>query len=192
MTSAAAVSLGDFTRFCEAYPDIIAERDRSGKVIVMSPVKFGSGINESYLSGYLFAWNLANGKPGEVFSPSTGFLLNGEEVRCGDAVWVSQERLAPVLADPEHRKRWVSVVPEFVVELLSDSDSLSKLKQKMGDTWMANGVILAWLVDPKEEVVYIYRQGKDEVEEVRDFDNSVLSGEDVLPGFEFPLAELTI
>ncbi|WP_020567342.1 hypothetical protein [Neolewinella persica] len=46
----------------------------------MSPVKSGSGENESYLNGYVFAWNLANKKPGKVYSPSTGFLLEGEEV----------------------------------------------------------------------------------------------------------------
>ncbi len=57
---------------------------------------------------------------------------------------------------------------------------------------MANGVLLGWLVDPKKEVVYIYRQGQEEPEEVRGFATSVLSGEEVLPGFEFPLVELNL
>lgn len=59
-------------------------------------------------------------------------------------------------------------------------------------TWMANGVLLGWLVDPKKEVVYIYQQGQAEVEEVRDFETSVLSGEEVLPGFGFSLVELNL
>jgi len=41
-------------------------------------------------------------------------------------------------------------------------------------------------------VVYIYRQGQREPEEVREFATSTLSGEDVLPGFEFPLVELNL
>jgi Uma2 family endonuclease len=57
---------------------------------------------------------------------------------------------------------------------------------------MANGVLLGWLIDPEKEVVYIYRQGQDEVEEVRNFQTSVLSGEGVLPGFVFPLVELNL
>lgn len=192
LTSEEPVSLEAFTQFCEKFPDLIAEREASGKVIIMSPVKFGSGENESHLSGYVYAWNLTNNKPGKVCSPSTGFLLAGEEVRCGDAVWISNERLAPFIADPDHKDKWVGAVPEFVVELRSKSDSLKKLKRKMLKTWMANGVLLGWLVDPKKEVVYIYRQGQSEVEEVRDFETSVLSGEDVMPGFEFPLVELNL
>jgi len=192
LTSEEPVSLEAFTKFCEKFPDLIAEREASGKVIIMSPVKSGSGENESHLSGYVYAWNLTNKKPGKVYSPSTGFLLEGEEVRCGDAVWISNQRLAPFIADPDHKDKWVDAVPEFVVELRSKSDSLKKLKRKMRKTWMANGVLLAWLIDPKKEVVYIYRQGQDEPEEVRNFSTSVLSGEEVLPGFAFPLVELNL
>lgn len=192
IVSSEPMSLEAFTLFCEKFPDLIAEREASGKVIVMSPVKSGSGENESYVNGYVFAWNLANKKPGKVYSPSTGFLLKGEEVRCGDAVWVSNERLVPFVADPDYKRKWVSVVPEFVIEVRSDSDRLKKLKQKMVETWMANGVLLGWLIDPKKEVVYIYRQGQSEPEEVHDFAHSILSGEEVLPGFEFPLVELNL
>ncbi len=62
----------------------------------------------------------------------------------------------------------------------------------MTDTWLANGVLLAWLIDPDEEVAYIYRQGQDEPGAVRNFAASALSGEEVLPGFEFPLVELNL
>lgn len=186
------MTLVEFTLFCERYPDLIAERESSGKVIIMSPVKSASGENESYINGYVFSWNLRNKKPGRIYSPSTGFQLAGEEIRCGDAVWISNERLAPFLADPDNRTKWVEAVPEFVVELKSTSDSINKLKKKMTDVWMANGVLLAWLIDPDKEVAYIYRQGSDDVEEVRNFDTSVLSGEGVLPGFEFPLVELNL
>lgn len=125
-----------------------------------------------------------------MYSPSTGFELSGEQIRCGDTVWVSAERIAPFLADPDHRTKWVNVCPDFVAEIRSSSDRLSKLKKKMTDVWLANGVRLAWLIDTENEVVYIYRAGRDEPEEVREFDTSVLSGEDVMPGFEFPLVEL--
>ncbi len=186
------MSLEEFTRFCERFPDLIAERESSGKVIVMSPVKSGSGENEGHVSGYVYAWNLMNNKPGKVYSPSTGFLLAGEEIRCGDAVWVSNEKLVPFLADPDHREKWVNVTPDFVIEIRSKSDRLQKLKTKMKEVWMANGVRLAWLIDPKEETTYIYRQGLDEVEIINDFESAILSGEEVLPGFKFPLVEMNL
>ena len=56
----------------------------------------------------------------------------------------------------------------------------------MTDTWMANGVRLAWLIDPYEEKVYIYRAGQ-EAEVVEGFEGRVLSGEGVLEGLELPL-----
>jgi Uma2 family endonuclease len=178
--------------FARSFPELIAERDTAGKVSVVSPVKSASGENEGHLTGYVYAWNLSNGKPGRVYSPSTGFLLRGQAIRCGDAVWVSHDRLASFLADPDHRNKWVDVCPEFVVELKSSSDRLPVLRQKMADTWLANGTLLAWLIDPEEEVAYIYRAGDAAVEEVRDFGTAVLSGEGVLPGFTFPLVELNV
>jgi Uma2 family endonuclease len=69
---------------------------------------------------------------------------------------------------------------------------INKLKEKMVESWLANGVLLAWLIDPGQEVAYIYRQGQTEPEEVHDFAHSVLSGEEVLPGVELPLVELKL
>lgn len=53
---------------------------------------------------------------------------------------------------------------------------------------MANGVCLAWLIDPKMKKAYIYRAGQP-AEELDGFVRS-LSGEDVCPGFELDLRKL--
>ena len=184
------MDLAAFTALSEAHPDLIVEREASGKVLIMSPVKAGSGGTESDLNYFIQHWNRSNDKPGKVYSPSTGFLLAGEEVRCGDSVWVSMQRIAPFLADPDHAKKWVDVCPDFVVEVRSSTDRLKSLQRKMTNVWLANGARLGWLIDTENEVVYIYRAGKVEPEEVRDFDHAVLSGEEVMPGFELPLVEL--
>lgn len=52
------------------------------------------------------------------------------------------------------------MVPDFVVELLSSSDSLSKTKRKM-ESWARNGVALGWLVNPYEKQVLVYEPGKE-------------------------------
>ena len=184
------MDLATFTAFSAAHPDLIAEREPSGKVIIMSPVKSASGRNESYLNGYVFAWFLANGKPGEVYSPSTGFELAGEQIRCGDTAWVGAERHAQFTSQPDHKTKWVNVCPDFVIEVRSSTDRLTSLQRKMTEVWIANGTRLAWLIDTEHEVTYVYRPGAAEPEEVRDFDRAVLSGEEVMPGFEFPLVEL--
>lgn len=75
------------------------------------------------------------------------------------------------------------------MEIRSKSDPLKKLQQKMTDTWMANGIRLAWLIDPYDEKAYVYKQGQD-VRVISDFAANALSGDDVLPGFELPLVEM--
>ncbi|MEO6758798.1 MAG: Uma2 family endonuclease, partial [Saprospiraceae bacterium] len=75
-------------------------------------------------------------------------------------------------------------VPEFVAEIRSQSDRLITLRDKMRE-YLENGVLLAWLIDVPEQRVEIYRAGG-EVTVVEGFD-SKLTGETILPGFEFDL-----
>lgn len=60
----------------------------------------------------------------------------------------------------------------------------------MTDTWLANGVRLTWLIDPKSKKVFIYRPGRD-VEELTGLERT-LSGEVVCPGFELDLRKLAV
>lgn len=192
ITFAEPMAIEAFLRLAEQVPDLKMERTPAGKVTVMAPVKSASSENEGHFFGYVYAWNLQRGKPGRVYSPSGGFILNGQQMRCSDTTWVSNGRLASFLANPDHRTEFVNVAPDFVVEVKSDSDRIPKLHRKMREVWMAAGVRLAWLVDTEEERVYIYRAGQSEPEVVTDFEKSELDGEDVLPEFVFPLVELNL
>ena len=53
--------------------------------------------------------------------------------------------------------------PDFVIELKSDSDRLLALRNKMKE-WIANWTALAWLINPDNQTVEIYRSGRDEAE----------------------------
>ena len=178
------MSREEFIALSDRFPEWQMERDQSGKTIIMTPVKKGSGKNEITVSGYLFIWYLKH-KSGEIFSPSTGIELPDGSIRCPDCAWVSGERLATV---PESSDEdFLKVVPDFIVEVQSYDPK--RLQDKMTQTWMANGVRLGWLIDPYEETVNIYRSGKF-VEVVNGFQGRVLSGEDVMPGMELPLDDL--
>jgi Uma2 family endonuclease len=76
-----------------------------------------------------------------------------------------------------------------VVELKSPSDSLQLLKDKMLE-WIENGCLLAWLVLPEEEKVYVYRG--DGTRDVFDGFDQELSGERTLPGFKLNLSLLRV
>lgn len=175
----------DLIEFCAENPELRVELDKNGKLIIMPPIDMDGGINEGKAFGYLFAWWLTHEK-GAVFSPTTGFKLPDGAVRCADAAWASAEKVG--IIPPEERKRFALLVPDFIIEIRSKTDRLSKLKKKMTDTWLASGVRLAWLIDPKTRHVYIYRPDQP-VEEFKDLDRS-LSGEDVCPGFVLDLRKI--
>jgi len=178
------LSKEEFTALAERYPDLGMEREANGTVTVMSPVKRGSSKRESVLIGLLYAWNYRQSDPGEVQGSTGGFDLPNGSTKSPDAAWISPQRLSESFDEEE---TFIKIVPDFVAEVRSDTDRLKKLQTKMADTWMANGVRLAWLIDPYEEKVYIYRAGKTKPEIVEGFLGKKLSGEDVLPGFELPL-----
>jgi Uma2 family endonuclease len=69
--------------------------------------------------------------------------------------------------------------PDFVIELMSRSDSWVQTQAKMVE-YMESGCRLAWLLDPKGKRAVIYRMGQPP-EFLTSPDS--LSGEDVLPGF---------
>ncbi|MCB0848054.1 MAG: hypothetical protein KDE26_32595, partial [Bacteroidetes bacterium] len=51
----------DFYHFHQALPDLLMERDKHGRVTIMSPVKKGSGKRESLLQIIIGMWVLETG-----------------------------------------------------------------------------------------------------------------------------------
>ncbi len=179
------MSAKEFYNFCVANPDLRVEREKDGKITIMSPVNLKSGFQETAIIGELHSWNRKY-RLGKCFSPSAGFTLPDTSVKAADVAWLSKKTWDSL---PEsERNRFGHAVPDFIAEVRSYYDSLPKLKAKVTDSWLANGVKLAWLIDPLKQKSYIFRQnGTEEV--VVGFDKK-LSGEDVLPGFEFDLSLL--
>lgn len=174
-----------FEIFCQENPELRIELEPDGTLTIMPPAHFDSGHFELTIAGELYKFTQKQ-KNGLAFGPSGGFKLPDGSTRAADAAWVSTEQVERLT--PKERKSFARVVPEFVVELRSDTDRLAHLKGKMTNTWIANGVRLAWLIDPVEQKAYIYR-ADGSIQIVTDF-SSKLSGEDVLPGFEFDLSML--
>ena len=89
----------------------------------------------------------------------------------------------------EERRRFARITPDFVIELRSSpDDSLKDLKEKM-EEYIENGVRLAWLLDRISGKAYVYCPNRP-ISIFENFDTDVLSGEDVLPGFELKLSIL--
>ncbi len=173
-------SAATFWRLCRANPDLRLERTARGEVIVMAPAGSDSGWRNGKLTMRLGNWAEADGS-GEFFDSSTGYTLPNGAVRSPDASWIIRNRWSALTG--KDRKRFAPICPDFVVEITSPSDKLEDVREKMVE-YIDQGVRLGWLLDPKSELVEIYRSGRpiETLQRPR-----TLSGEDVLPGFVLDL-----
>lgn len=169
-----------FDRLCAANPDIKLERTPTGELVVMSPTGGETGKNNAKLISRFVVWNEQTNL-GEVFDSSTCFKLPGGGDRSPDVAWVEQSRWNALT--PEQQRKFPPICPDFVLELLSPSDSLTAARAKMRE-YLDSGARLGWLLHPEAKQVEIYRP--DRPIEVLQSPAS-LSGETVLPGFTLSL-----
>lgn len=179
------VSVEKFEALCFANPELIIEREANGNLTIMSPVSPISGRRENVISAVLTYYALSNG--GTAFSSSTGFRLPDTSIKSPDASYASAEQLS--YFSEEDLRHFAAIIPEFIVEVLSPSDNLAELEEKIRSSWIGNGVKLAWLVDVDNDRLWVYRADRS-VELVTPL-NSEITGEDVLPGFTFDLSLLS-
>ena len=172
-----------FFDFCQLNRHFRIERNQIGDLFIMSPTGSETGQRNFNLIGELGIWTKQDGT-GVGFGSSGGFTLPNGAVRSPDAAWIKRTKWEIIPA--EKRKKFAPICPEFVVELRSENDSLSTLKEKMQE-YIDNGTQLAWLIDRKQRKVFIYRPNCG----VAELDNpQTLTGEDILPGFVLDLSEI--
>jgi len=176
------VKLNDdqFYQLCRDNPDVKFERNAFGELIVMPPTGGETGKRNALIIADFVIWNRQT-KLGEVFDSSTCFKLPNGPNRSPDVSWIQSERWNAL--KPEQREKFPPIAPDFVLELMSPSDSLSETQAKMQE-YMNAGVKLGWLIDRKTRCVEIYRQGQPK--EILESPTS-LSGEEILPGFVLDL-----
>jgi Uma2 family endonuclease len=165
-----------FYKLCRSNPDVKFERNPMGELIIMPPTGGETGNINSALNAILWVWNEQE-KSGVTFDSSTCFKLPLGSDRSPDASWIQLERWNNLTT--EEKEKFPPICPDFVVEILSPSDSLKATQTKM-EEYKKNGARLGWLINRKLRQVEIYRIGQ----EVEILDNPIsLSGEDVLQGF---------
>ena len=148
--SAPGLTDAQFQEFCEQYADYRLEYTAEGELVIMPPTDPETSARNATLTAQLSNWSRLDGR-GIATESSGGFVLPNGARLAPDAAWISRSRL--------RSKR----CPEFLIELLSPGDRPGKVHAKMLE-WIANGVELAWLIDPKRQTVAIYRSGGREPE----------------------------
>jgi Uma2 family endonuclease len=164
-----------FDRLCIDNPDLRLELTPESALIVMAPTGGESGEKNADLVIDVGIWNRQTNL-GRVFDSSTGydFTAIGGGKPSPDVSWIEKFRLEGI-----NIVGFISVVPDFVIELRSASDSLSDIKTKM-EKYQQVGVRMGLLIDPKNKQVEIYRPGQKT--EIIESPTSIDCSE-VMPGF---------
>ena len=145
-----------FDRLCIDNPDLRLELTPNSELIVMAPTGGESGKRNSKLNLRIGIWNEQT-ELGEVFDSSTGydFTAFGGGKPSPDVSWIEKSRLEGV-----NIVGLIPVVPDFVIELRSATDSLSETQTKMRE-YQRLGVRFGLLVNPQGRKVEIYRSGQE-------------------------------
>ena len=165
-----------FYQLCRENPEVKFERNRKGEILIMSPTGGGTGKRNFEIGIEFGMWNRQT-KLGVCFDSSTCFKLPNGANRSPDVAWIQNDRWNSLTA--EEQEKFPPIAPDFVLKLMSPSDSLPETQAKMQE-YINNGVKLGWLINRKMRQVEIYRLGKPI--EILDFPQQ-LSGEDILTGF---------
>ena len=172
-----------FHEFCRLNDDLQIERTAQGDLLIMAPASFRTSHLNLRIAVQLGRWAERDGT-GLATESSGGFILPNSAVVAPDAAWIRSERLNAV--PREWQERFLPLCPDFVIELLSLSDTLNRTQAKMRE-YLANGLQLGWLLDPSARRVYVYHRGA-ELEVLDDPD--AVDGAPVLPGFRLELREV--
>ncbi len=136
-------------------------------------------------------------KLGEAFTEAP-FVLTDEPQwvegsRVPDVMFFSAERLAAyVAATRDWELKPYVLVPDLVIEIMSPSDDPDELDEKV-DLYLADGVLMAWVMNPRRIKVSVYTPAPDKPrakEHVNLFSGDLLTGGDIVPGFEMPVATI--
>ena len=163
--------------------DLWLELTSSGELIIMPPTGLQSSRRNSNLTGQLEAWARTD-ESGVLFGSCGIFALPNGARRIPDAAWVKREKWDRLTEDQQ--ERFGPLCPDFVVEVRSRTDDLTRLRNKMLE-YMQNGASLGWLIDPYERRIYVYQPNQ----EALILENpETVSADPLLPGFTLIMTDV--
>jgi Uma2 family endonuclease len=176
------VTSEQFEALCTKNPDLRLELTPDLELIVMAPAGGESSEKNADLVTDVNIWNRQT-KLGRLFDSSGGY--NFEALGGGkpspDVSWIEKSRLEGV-----NIVKFIPVVPDFVIELRSETDNLKPAQKKM-QVYQRVGVKMGLLIDPKKKRVEIYRPGQEV--EILEAPASIDCNE-VMPGFILDLKRI--
>ncbi len=122
-------------------------------------------------------------KLGAVWDSSTGFWMENLNCRAPDISFVVRERLRGL---KRREARFFQGAPDLAVEILSPSNTRREVDERLKD-YFSSGTKLAWVIDPDRELVEVCHSS---TQRRLLGPGGSLDGEGLLPGFQYPVADL--
>ncbi len=149
-----------------------------GVIIHMAPSRPENTVTAMRIGYFLNAFVLPKDL-GYVTGSDGGFVLAEGRIRQPDVGYISKARA------PELPERF-ELAPDLAVEVVSaDEDVFKKTRDHL-----SAGAKLVWAIYPDEKTVYVFRSRNGEVIGTPFTIGDTLHGEDVLPGFSLPVADI--
>ncbi len=153
----------------------------NGRLIIMPPPGGEHGSTENKFSGYF----LMNGELrglGKALCGEVGIVLwrDPDRVVGADSVFVANCSL-PIRYSKEG---YLETIPDLIVEVMSKNDSWKAMRKKIED-YLKAGARVIWVADRSARTVTEFRAGQEEKVYT---DKETLTVEDVIPGFQLPVA----
>ena len=89
--------------------------------------------------------------------------------------------------EPELPTDFLEGAPDLTIEVLSPGHTIEEIDDKLVE-YFENGARLVWVINSNQHYALIYRSAQEPDRLLKSIDS--LDGEDIIPGFGFPLADL--
>jgi Uma2 family endonuclease len=127
---------------------------------------------------------ISSKKLGIVFDSSTAFKMKNGNRRSPDVSFFAKVRFQNLTELPVG---FLDGAPDLAVEVLSPGNTVEEIHDKLVE-YFENGTGLAWVIHPLEHYVLVYRSAHEPDRLLKTID--FLDGEEVIPGFRLPVADL--
>jgi Uma2 family endonuclease len=126
---------------------------------------------------------VSSNRLGKVFGSDGMLRLEPQQIRIPDVAYISRQRFAERTVPSG---AFWELGCDLAVEVISPSNTRREMERKLND-YFAAGVVVVWLVYPKDREVVVYSSPTNFVT-LRA--NDVLDGGSVLPGFSVPVDQI--
>jgi Uma2 family endonuclease len=149
-----------------------------GELVPMSMPTMEHGKISSNIH-FLLSFHVRQQKLGETYIAETTFQT-GESGRKPDVAFVSNGRI------PENIRQASPIPPDLAVEVVSPSDKVYDVLEKVLE-YLDAGTQMVWVIEPIFKTVTVYRSPNNI--KILTF-NDILTGEEVVEGFQCAVAEI--